>query len=104
MNLGETIKTLRKERGMKQKDLAEKAGISANALLFIEKDRSLPTRETIDSICKALDISVSYLLLSALTDDDVPKEKRELFKILREPLMSFVEEKEKTPVKRKPYK
>ena len=86
MNLGEAIKTIRRSRGILQKELAERIGISANALVSIEHDNSFPTKETIEKICAALDIPRSYLLLSCLEEEDIPEEKRILYRVLVVPL------------------
>lgn len=53
MNLGETIKSLRIKKGIKQNLLAEKCGLSANALCSIEKNNAFPSKETIKAICDA---------------------------------------------------
>ena len=89
MNLGQTIKMVRKEKGMSQKELAQKSGLTCNALCTIEKDKSFPHKNTIISICKVLNISVGYLLLASLTEDDIPEEKLPIFRALHEPLMKL---------------
>lgn len=89
MDLGTSIKKLRVEQGMSQKDLASQVGISANAICSIEKNKSFPSKQTIDAICYALQIPVGYLLFSSITDDDVPPHKLEVFKALQEPLLKL---------------
>ena len=87
MELGSAIKDLRIKKGITQKDLAEKAGLSANALCNIEKGYAFPPKETIKAICNALEIPVSLLLFSCITDEDIPEDKRYAFGILREPIL-----------------
>lgn len=91
MNLGAIIKTFRTKRGISQKDLAKYAGISANALCSIEKDKSFPSKETINAICDVLEVPVGYLLFASITDDDVPPQKLDVFKALQEPLLKLFE-------------
>lgn len=91
MNLGEAIKTFRKKKGITQKELAEKSGISANALCSIEKDKAFPSKETIKSICDVLDIPTSLLFFASLTDEDVPQDKLAIFKALQKPIMELFE-------------
>lgn len=86
MEIGDSIRKLRMWREMTQKELAQKIGISANALCAIELNRSFPGKETIAKICRVLDVPVGYLLFFALTEEDIPQDKRELFRILREDL------------------
>lgn len=87
MNTGDAIKNLRKKKGLSQKELAQKCGLSANALCSIEKSESFPSRESIDKICKALGIPVSYLMFFSVTDEDVPAEKRIAFNAMKAILM-----------------
>lgn len=87
MNVGDAIKNIRKNKGLTQKELAQKCGLSANAMCAIEKNESIPTRESIDKICKVLDIPISYLLFFSVTEDEIPIEKRTAFKALKAVLM-----------------
>lgn len=87
MNTGDAIKNLRKKKGISQKELAQKCGLSANTLCSIENSESFPSRESIDKICKALDIPVSYLMFFSVTEEDVPAEKRIAFNALKAILM-----------------
>ena len=87
MHVGEAIKSLRKNQGLSQKDLAKKSGLSANALCSIEKNSSIPSKESLDKICKALAIPLSYLLFFSFFFDDVPAEKRIAFNAMKAILM-----------------
>lgn len=91
MNIGEAIKKMRASVGLSQKELAERAGISATAVCNIEKGHSFPSKETIKAICDAMDIPVSWLLFSSITEEDVPEEKRAIFNALREPMIKLFE-------------
>jgi len=82
MSIGKTIKELRKNKNIKQTDLALKCGLSVNALCQIELDNTFPHKKTINKICEALDINPYHLILSSINEKDVPKEKREVFKVL----------------------
>lgn len=93
MKLGEAIRDLRKERGIKAKDFAEMCGLSKTALCNIEKDRSFPTKPTLKIICEKLDVSTAVLMVHCITEEDVPEEKREAFRVLIEPIKKFLCEK-----------
>ncbi|MCV2486961.1 helix-turn-helix domain-containing protein [Flavobacterium sp. SH_e] len=95
MNIGNAIKLLRKEKKMGQRDLAEKCDISINALSQIEINASFPQKSTIEKICKALDIPVSYLLFFSITDEDIPLEKQEIFNMLSKTIKTVLVEKVK---------
>ncbi len=51
------IKVLRAEKGLTQKELADKAGISRTTLAMIENEKSIPDGTTIAALVKALDKS-----------------------------------------------
>ena len=87
MNVGDAIKSLRKNKGLSQKELAQRSGLSANAMCSIEKNDAFPSRDSIDRICKALDIPTSYLLFFSVTDEDIPAEKRVAFNAMKAILM-----------------
>ena len=86
MEIGDSIRKLRMWREMTQKELAQRIGMSANALCAIELNRTFPAMETIVKVCRELGVPVGYLLFFALTEEDIPQDKRELFRILREDL------------------
>ena len=87
MNVGDAIKSLRKKKGLSQKELAQRSGLSANAMCSIEKNEAFPSRDSIDRICKALDIPTSYLMFFSVTDEDIPAEKRVAFNAMKAILM-----------------
>jgi len=86
MDLGTAIKALRKQKKLTQKDLAELSELSTNALCSIETGQSFPSKATITKICASLNVPESYLLLFSISEDDLPKEKRILYRTLCEPL------------------
>lgn len=56
------IKTLRKEKNMTQKQLANLLNLSSNAVCEWEKCRSEPSYETLIKIAGFFDVSTDYLL------------------------------------------
>ena len=61
-DLGNRIIELRKARGLNQKELAEKLGISPTRLNYWEKGKSAPSIAFIDKIADVLSVPVSTLL------------------------------------------
>lgn len=90
MELGTAVKTLRKKRKIGQKELAEKCDISVNALSQIETNVSFPHKKTIDKICMALDIPLSYLLFFSISEEDIPEEKKVVFNSLNSAVKSVL--------------
>ncbi len=82
MNLGKTIKTIRKQKGLKQYQLAEIVGLSTSALIQIEKDRSQPHKKNLMAIAKALDTDLGMLHIRAFFENSQFTEKQ-LIEILQ---------------------
>ena len=59
LNIGDTIRQLRKEKGYKLKELSMKSNISTKTLAGIEGDISNSTVETVYYIATALDMPLS---------------------------------------------
>ena len=61
-SMGETISTLRKEKGMTQKDLADQLGITDKAVSKWERNVAYPDTATIPALAEILGVSVEDLL------------------------------------------
>lgn len=66
--IGETIATLRKEKGMTQNELAERMDVTDKAVSKWERDLSCPDVNTISKLADILDISVKELLKTKKQD------------------------------------
>lgn len=60
--MGERIGILRQERGMTQSVLAEKMGITPQAISKWERGLSFPDLSRLEELAKMLEVSVDYLL------------------------------------------
>ena len=77
LSFGEKLKNARKSAKLTQEQVAERLGVSRQAITKWEADKGLPDIENIKLISKALDVSIDYLL------DD----KNEIdITVLREPI------------------
>ena len=78
--IGQRIRKVRLEHGIKQKDLARKIGISQGALTNFELGRRKISLEWLLKISRALEVPVSYFMgaVEPSSDDDTlgPKEHR----------------------------
>jgi len=61
-SMGEIISTLRKEKGMTQKDIADQLGITDKAVSKWERDIAFPDTATIPKLAEILGISVEELM------------------------------------------
>ena len=60
--MGEIISNLRREKGMTQKDLADKMGVTDKAVSKWERNLSCPDISTIPRLAEALDTNVDTLM------------------------------------------
>jgi len=98
---GELIANIRKERGMTQKELADELFISDRTVSKWERGVGFPDVSLLEPLAKALDISISELVLgrkldaevdNIMSDDDIMKEaililKREIAKQIRKKII-----------------
>ncbi|MFC4596860.1 helix-turn-helix domain-containing protein [Cohnella hongkongensis] len=59
--VGDNIRTLRKERGLSQEQLALKAGMNTSYIGQVERGEKSATIDSLDKIAKALDIELEQL-------------------------------------------
>lgn len=85
MDLGEAIKTLRLKQGWTQGELGKRCGMSTNAVCSLETGKAWPTKSTVERLCNVFDVPASYLLMASIGEEDVPEEKRVLYRVLLEP-------------------
>jgi transcriptional regulator with XRE-family HTH domain len=94
MDLGSAIRILRQKQNMTQAQLAERVGISINAVSSMETGKSFPPKATVERLCGAFDIPVSYFLISTIEEKDIPEEKRVLYRALLEPFRNELLDKQ----------
>lgn len=61
MSIGANICRIRKEKGITQSELAEKAGITQAMLCWIEQGKRNPSLPSCEKIAKLLDCKISEL-------------------------------------------
>ena len=80
MVIGQRIKTARKNQGLTQKELAERAGTATGTLQQYELGKRQPRADQLRAIASALGVTVDYLLdvkpTRAASLDDAEREKR----------------------------
>ncbi len=66
-SMGEIISTLRKEKGMTQKELADKLNITDKAVSKWERDIACPDTTTIPKLAEILEVSLEELMNAKTT-------------------------------------
>lgn len=108
MEFSERLKTLRKEAGLTQVDVASKLGISQPAYASWERGVKKPTQENLVKIAQVLNVSIDYLVgnsdekiedeldnvefLFRMNSKGLTEEEKEIFK---KELIEFMEERKK---------
>ena len=94
MDLGRAIKMLRVKQGLTQEQLAERCGVNNYTVSTWETGKVWPPKGTAEKICESLGVPTSYLMLASIEIDDIPEEKRVLYRTLLEPLRNELLEKQ----------
>ena len=92
MDLGITIKNLRKQKGIKQISLAKMSGISQTYLSQIEHNLKEPNVSILKIIAKQLGIPLPVLFFLSLDYDDIMPEKRSAYDHLAPSIKSMITE------------
>lgn len=72
LDIGHKLKTIRKERGLSQRELAARAGLTNGTISLIEKNKTSPSVASLKSLLDAIPISMAEFF-STLEDQDAPK-------------------------------
>lgn len=86
MDVGQAIKTLRLKHGMTQAQLAEQCGMSINGICMLEIGKRFPSKNTVERLCHVFGFPTSYFLMASIEENDLPDEKRVLYRTMLEPL------------------
>lgn len=68
-SLGERIAIIRKQKGLSQEALSERAGINLRTLQRIEKNETAPRGNTMQMLCSALNVPIEELVDYGKQDD-----------------------------------
>lgn len=77
-DLGKRIAKRRRELGLKQYQVSEKAGLSDKYISCIETAKSIPSIDVLVRICDALETTPDSLLLGAVNDTSGETYERQL--------------------------
>lgn len=83
-SLGNRIRKLRKERGLKQKDLAEMADISEKYISSLETGAASCSLAVLVALANSLNTSIDYLLVDFLKNNELNKHDEPLNELVVE--------------------
>ena len=73
MNIAERIQCLRKMKGISQEELADKMGVSRQAVSKWENEQSIPDLEKVILMSEYFDVTTDYILKGRETSDQLEK-------------------------------
>lgn len=92
MDIGKTIKKIRKRLGMTQVQLAEKSGIRQIHISLIESGKRKPSEETINNIGLAFGINGDAVLMYAMELENINPKHKESFQMIEKSMKTLIEE------------
>lgn len=72
MDIGQKLRTIRKQRGLSQRELAARAGLTNGTISLIEQNRTSPSVASLKSLLDAIPISMAEFF-SNIEDSETPK-------------------------------
>lgn len=98
IQLGNTIRKLRKYRGLKQTELADMAGISVAFLCHIERNNREPSPSLVRQLAESLGIPVELLIWDALEPPrDMPDEDAQVFLLAKSLTSRYIDQLNEDP-------
>lgn len=103
MEIGDTIKKLRKDKKLSQDVFADMCGINQTTLSQIERNDARPNKDNLKKICDALNMPEIVLYLLSVKEEDIPESKKDEFEkyfpVVEDLLYKLVDEDPKEVIK-----
>lgn len=91
MDIGNTIKKIRIQKGFKQNEFAEKCHLTQAYLSKIESNQKEPAISVLKTIASNLETPLPVLFFHSLTMEDIDPKKREAFQIILPSIKGMIE-------------
>ena len=92
MDLGNTIKNMRKQKGLTQTEFAPLCQITQTYLSQIENNQKEPNLSVLKIIAEKLSVPLPILFFQSLTESDVQPSKKEIFKLVSPGVKKIIDE------------
>lgn len=90
MNIGKAIIDICAIRGISQKELSEKSGLSVTFHSLLENGHRNASMPTMEKIAEILDVPVSVIYFFSISEKDVKEDKKQLYKALKDQIDQFI--------------
>ncbi len=97
MDLGNAIRFCRTQKGMTQRELAQRAGLSASYISLLEQNKRDPVFSTIETLAAQLSVPTSILLFLAADRAELSALDRELAEKLSFAALQVIREQGREP-------
>jgi len=87
MHIGKALRRIRELKGLPMKYIAYKTGVGCEAIGFMERNSKVPRAQSIAKIAKALEVSVTAVVLHGLDEKEIPAEHLENFRNLKRDIL-----------------
>lgn len=92
MNIGQAIRTLRKNELMNQEEFSSSVGITQSYLSLIEKGHKKPSMEVLQQMADSLKTPLPVLFWFGVEKEDVPEEKQYIYDTLKPSIDNLINE------------
>lgn len=92
MDIGNTIRKLRKERRMSQAEMAKQCDITQTYLSQLENNVKEPTTSLLRRIATVFGLPLPILFLLTLSKEDIAPEKQEAFELFMPSIRTLVKQ------------
>lgn len=90
MNIGNSIKLIRKKRQVSQGELAASCDITQAYLSQIENNRKEPNLSTLKVISENLNVPLPLILFNSIEEEDIPENKYASFNSISDSLNDLI--------------
>lgn len=92
MNIGNTIRDIRKNKQLTQGQLANACGVTQTYLSLIESNQKDPTVSTLRKIADQLNMPLPILFFLSIDENDIPEGKKETFQLIGNSMKALINE------------
>ena len=82
MNIGIAIRSIRRQLGITQYELADRCNISQTSQSQIENGIKRPSTRTIKKVCEVLEVPESVIYILGMQETDVPDSRKSVYDML----------------------
>ena len=92
MNIGITIRELRKRKNLSQEELSGLTNISQTYISQIESGKKTPTLDVLQTIGEKIGVPFQIISFLSLNEDAIPEGKREHYKAIEPAVKAMIKE------------